>query len=79
MKYVSGIAAIAALAGAVAGCASDPYYSRNYYNPSPGYYAPAYYTPSGYNAYPSNYGYKSKWDYYRNYNGSHPGPEASYM
>jgi hypothetical protein len=67
-----------ALAGAASGCGS--YYSRTYetgpsyaYAPAPGYYTTGY----TYSSVPADrYGYDSKWDYYRNYNGAyHPGPE----
>ena len=67
----------AALAGTVVGCA-QPYdygYGPNYaYAPPYSYnssrYSYGYYSPS------DRYAYSSRWDYYRNYNGSlHPGPE----
>jgi hypothetical protein len=65
-------------------------YSQGYYYPSstryyqqPTYYyqQPAYaytyptYTYQTAYAYPPGYGYRSTGDYYRNYNGIHPGPE----
>ena len=71
MRFAPCILAVA-LVGVVSGCG---YYSRTYetgpsyaYAPAPGYYETRYsYDP---------YVYESKWDYYRNYNGSlHPGPE----
>jgi hypothetical protein len=93
MKSVSSIVAITALAGAVAGCAQEysstyPRYgysqaayfpaTATYYSyPAPAYYsAPAYYTapPPSYTK--SNV-YSSKWDYYRNYQGIHDGPERT--
>jgi hypothetical protein len=87
MKFVVYVIAATALAGAVGGCA-DPYYprygySQGYYYPSTYryYQQPAYaYTYPAYTyqtayAYPPSYGYRSTGDYYRNYNGIHPGPE----
>ena len=68
-----------ALAGAAAGCA-DPYYGNgyrygpNYYGPNYAYASGGYYPPP--RTYSDRYYYSSKWDYYRNYQGSfHPGPE----
>jgi hypothetical protein len=75
-------------ATAVAGCA-DPYYrgTRYGYTPQPQYayvytaqpqYAYAYTSDTTYGTpyYGSSYGYASKWDYYRNYQGNvKPGPE----
>src|SRR5215468_7019520 len=89
MRALSGVAAVAVLAGTLAACAS-PYYSgyprygyayQSYSSPGmtvtyttgPSY---AYSYPSGY-GYPygySSYGYSSVGDYYRNYRGIHPGP-----
>jgi hypothetical protein len=92
MRYVSNLVTAAALAGTVAGC-QDPHYSRYGYAQDPSYprygysqasyypssYSQAYYYPSGYTYYPPpSYGYGSHWDYYRNYNGIHPGPEGTY-
>ena len=67
MRYVTCTVAIAALAGAVAGCADSSYPGYGYRQPysSSGYNYPA---PS-YN-YPANYG--SSGDYYRNYGGTRP-------
>ena len=83
MKYVSTIVAAATLAGALGGCA-DPYYprygySQAYYYPSSYSYYPAPVTYTYYPArYPASYGYSSYGDYYRNYNGIHPGPERNF-
>ena len=93
MKSVSSIVAITALAGAVAGCAQEysttyPRYGYSqaaYYPATPTYYsypAPAYYSaPTYYSAPPPSYTksnvYSSKWDYYRNYQGIHDGPERT--
>jgi hypothetical protein len=68
----------AALIGSVAAC--QPYYGDGYryypnYAYAPGY---TYYYPSrySYSYYPRDHYYTSRWDYYRNYQGSlHPGPE----
>jgi hypothetical protein len=83
MRYVSTLVSAAVMAGAVAGCA-DPYYPRYGYSQD-SYYprygaSQAYYYPSGYTYYPPppSYGYRSHWDYYRNYNGIHPGAEGTY-
>jgi hypothetical protein len=80
MKALSCIVAVSALAGSVAGCADPYYYSYSY----PRYgYSQAYYYPSSYSYYPAGYSYYyprryySDWDYYRNYNGIHQGPELS--
>jgi hypothetical protein len=87
MRIVSCIVAAAALAATVSGCA-DPYYGyRRSYVAAPAYYTPtttyyassSYYPPTTayYSSYPTGTYYSSKYDYYRNYNGSlHPvGPE----
>jgi len=80
---VAPFIAAAVLVGSVTGCGasySDGYrygYTPQYvYAPQPAYYAPQYvYAPEPV-YYGSTYNYDSKWDYYRNYNGSfHPGPE----
>ena len=70
MKFAPYVLA-AILAGTVAGCGAS-YYEGYRYDYGPQY---AYASSPGY--YPSrSYSYDSKWDYYRNYNGSlHPGPE----
>jgi hypothetical protein len=73
MRYLGYVAAAGALAVALAGC-GDPYYprygsSQSYYSQSPGY---SYY-PSG-----PTYGSQSRSDYYRNYNGIHPGAERTF-
>jgi hypothetical protein len=82
MRYVSCIAAAAALAGALAGC-SNSYYPRSSTSQ-------AYYYPSGYNTYPASYNTYPAYRYpandryaysgyeYRNYKGIHPGPEQTY-
>ena len=72
MRYLGFIAAAGALAVALAGC-GDPY-SPRYGN------AQSYYPPSGYSYYPSGptYGSQSRSDYYRNYNGIHPGAERTF-
>ena len=95
MRYAKSIVASAALAVAVAGCASDPYYARSNYNYgyapsyaySPGYvYAPPrYYRTTTYNytypteQYPQRRSYDGYWDYQRNYRGIHSSPEFSSM
>ena len=72
-------------ATAVAGCA-DPYYRGTRYGYTPPQYSYSYYSPQPQYAYAytsdtsygtgSAYGYRSKWDYYRNYQGNvKPGPE----
>jgi hypothetical protein len=80
MKQITCIIAAAALVGATAGCASPYYprygYSQSYYYPSGyTYYAPPRYS---YTYYQPRYGYRSHWDYYRNYRGSHPPAEGRY-
>ena len=70
---------------------SDAYYPNGYYYaaaPAPRYYSTGYYSGGNYyppstaysnpNAYATsdNY-YASKWDYYRNYQGIHGGPERN--
>ena len=82
MKAVSCIVAAIALAGSVGGCAYD-YYSYPRYGYSQGYYYPSSYSYYTYGpsyayaySYPRSY-YRSDWDYYRHYNGIHPGPELS--
>jgi hypothetical protein len=85
MRAVTWIVAAAVLAGTLAGCA-DPYYGRYGYSQSYAYstspaVAVAYYPTTSYTTYPAytyptGYTYNSaRWDYYRNYNGIHPGPE----
>ena len=63
------------LAGTAAGCADPYYYGNGYrygYGPNYAYASGGYYPPT----YSDRYYYNSKWDYYRNYQGSfHPGPE----
>jgi len=73
---VLAVVLVGTAAASVAGCA-DPYYGSTRYGYSPQY---AYAYPSdryyGDRYYSSRYGYRSKWDYYRNYQGAvHPGPE----
>jgi hypothetical protein len=66
------------------GYSQAAYYPSGYgyrtYNSYPSYSYPSYgysYPSYGY-SYPSSYyGYNSTWDYYRNYNGIHPGPERT--
>jgi hypothetical protein len=93
MKAVSCIVAATALAGSVSGCAYDYYsyprygYQQGYYYPSsysysyPSYgYSQPYYGPSyaySYPTYPRSSYYSSYWDYQRNYQGIHAGPEMS--
>jgi hypothetical protein len=84
MKALSCIVAATALAGSASGCAYD-YYSYPRYGYSQGYYYPSTYSyyPAGYTYYstpyyyPRSYAYRSNWDYYRNYQGIHSGPELS--
>ena len=68
MRYVTCTVAIAALAGAVAGCADASYPGSR---PS-GYNYPAPTYPTNYGYYPNRYGYGSSGDYYRNYGGTRP-------
>lgn len=82
MRPVIRIVAAAALTASVAACASDPYSARNNYNygystaPGYAYAAPAYYQTTTYSySSPQRNGYRSYWDYQRNYRGIHPGPE----
>jgi hypothetical protein len=90
MRPFTGFVTAAAVAAAVAGCASDPYYARNHYYSSPSYaYSPGYvYSSPGYyrtttynNSYPSNRRtYDGYWDYMRNYRGAYASsPEFSSM
>lgn len=74
MRNILGIAAVAALVAAVAGCSSERYYGPAYANP---YAAPAYgYT---YPPYSTRNSYDGYWDYQRNYKGIHSSPEFSGM
>lgn len=81
MRSVRSIVAIVALAGAVAGCAQETYYPR--YGYSQATYHPAtathYSNPpsSSYPNYTRSNVYASRWDYYRNYQGIHDGPERT--
>jgi hypothetical protein len=86
MRSVGSIIALAALAGAVGGCAQERYYPRygysqaTYYPETTTTYYPArtyYYSYPAYSYnYPTRFNvYSSKWDYYRNYQGIHDGPE----
>ena len=93
MKTIRSIAALAALATGVAACSvNDGYYAprsqATYYPARTTYYStPAattvYSTPAVtyYNADPPSYQksnvYSSRWDYYRNYQGIHDGPERT--
>jgi hypothetical protein len=75
MRVIGGVIAAAMLAGMLASCA-DPYYPR--YGYSQGYYYPqsyGYAAPPAYSYSTPQYAYQSRGDYYRNYNGIHPGPE----
>ncbi len=81
MRFAPFVLAVV-LAGALAGCARPYYQAYSYdYGPTYAYAAPAahyYYYPArySYSYSPARY-YTSKWDYYRNYQGSlHPGPEG---
>lgn len=90
MRSISSIVALAALAGAVAACAQETYYPRYGYSQATyypvatttyyGYPATTYYSAPASYSYP-NYTrsnvYASKWDYYRNYQGIHDGPERT--
>ena len=73
MRMIGGVLAAVVLAGILGGCA-DPYYPRTGYSQ-------AYYSGYGYSAPPTysnsqpEYAYRSRGDYYRNYNGIHPVPE----
>ncbi len=85
MRQVGIIVAAIVLAATVGACA-DPYYgyrTRTYAYTSD-YYYPNYYSsrPVYYSSQPvysSRPYYGSRWDYYRNYNGIHSGPEVSAM
>lgn len=89
MTPIRSLVVLLAATGAVAGCtAYDSYYvpqQAAYYPARPVYYSqPAYvsYPATGYYAYdPPNYQksnvYSSRWDYYRNYQGIHGGPERT--
>ena len=75
MRYVTCTVAIAALAGAVAGCADASYPGSRpsgYNYPAPSYNSPANYGyyPDRYGYYPGRYGYGSSSDYNRNYGGT---------
>ena len=76
MRYVTCTAAIAALAGAVAGCADASYpgygYRQPYSSSGYNYPAPSYNYPANYSYYPNRSGYGSSGDYYRNYGGTRP-------
>jgi hypothetical protein len=76
MRYISCIVAAAALAASVGGCAYRTSYvvAPDDYTYTPTYYRSGYYYPTtSYYSYPSSTYYASKYDYYRNYNGSlHP-------
>jgi hypothetical protein len=90
MRPLRSLAILAAAAAALAGCSAyDGYYAPNaqatyspartayYGTPAPvvAYPAPAYaYDPPNYQR--SNV-YASRWDYYRNYQGIHGGPERT--
>ncbi len=93
MKPISAIIVLATAAAAVVGCtAQDGYYAPRsqaaYYPARTAYYsAPAttttvtypaatYYTYDQPNLQKSNV-YSSRWDYYRNYQGIHDGPERT--
>jgi hypothetical protein len=74
MRHVTCVVAIAALAGAISGCADQYYPGSGYtqaYSPS-GYNYPTGYSsyPGGSGYYPNRYGYGSTGDYNRNYSGS---------
>ena len=93
MKLISSFITLATAAATVGGCvAYDSYYApapqAAYYPARSGYYsAPAsvayvsYPAPAYYNYDPPNYQrsnvYSSQWDYYRNYQGIHGGPERT--
>ena len=83
MRYVTCIAAIATLVGAVAACGDPNYprsgYSQDYNYPS-GYSYPANYSsyPAGSGYYPARYGYGPTGDYYRNYSGTRSGPQVTF-
>ena len=90
MRNSSYIVAIATLAGAVGGCAQESYYPRSgysqttyypatttAYNPAPNYSNPAYPPSTSYPNYTRSNVYSSRWDYYRNYQGIHDGPERT--
>jgi hypothetical protein len=93
MKPIRTIIALATLASGVAACSvNDGYYAprsqATYYPATTAYYStPAgttVYTtqaPAYYNVDPPNYQksnvYSSRWDYYRNYQGIHNGPERT--
>ena len=75
MRYVTCTVAIAALAGAVAGCADASYPGSR---PS-GYNYPAPTYPTNYGYYPNRYGYRSSGDYNRNYGGTPFDPQIALL
>jgi hypothetical protein len=93
MRSLSSIVAATALAGAVAGCAQPQTYPRYSYSQAAYYPATTTYyttpattysypvTTTTYYSNPPNYQrsnvYSSQWDYYRNYQGIHDGPERT--
>ena len=76
MRYVTCTVAIAALAGAVAGCADASYPGSrpSGYN----YPAPSYNYPTNYGYYLNRYGYRSSGDYNRNYGGTRFDPQIAF-
>jgi hypothetical protein len=80
MKTISSFIVLAIAAAAVAGCSTyDSYYgSQAAYYPAGTTYSS---TPTYYAYDPPNYQrsnvYSSRWDYYRNYQGIHGGPERT--
>lgn len=93
MKPISTIVALATLAASVAACSVQErtYYPRQAYAPATTTYystpsgttvatttasGPAYYTAEAPSFQKANV-YSSRWDYYRNYQGIHGGPERT--
>ena len=77
MRYVTCTVVIAALAGAVAGCADSSYGYRQPYSSSGYNYRPGYNYPANYGYYPNRYGYGLSGDYNRNYGGARSDPQVS--
>jgi len=79
MRYVTCTVAIAALAGAVAGCADSSYpgygYRQPYSSSGYNYPAPSYNYPANYGYSPNRYGYGSPGDYNRYYSGTRSNPQ----
>ena len=78
MRYVTCTVAIAALAGAIAGCADSSYPGYGYRPSGYNYPAPSYNYPANYGYYPNRYGDGSSGDYNRNYGGTRSDPQIAF-